>query len=158
MAYAAALGMLQAKESIDTLHLLLLHTGNEGARMEVALSLARMIGQENQFVSLLRQVRADPGTAAAKVLLQLRQRLARSLPSDALSLLNESSDAFSYDDLAAGSSQLAALIRALPPEGYGDSPALQILQLCADDLDTYGAQRTEMLVLVLHTLSVGLRR
>ena len=57
VAYASALGQLRSPEAIDTLFSILDSTENEGARLELALSLARMTGHEQPFVRLLRHSR-----------------------------------------------------------------------------------------------------
>jgi HEAT repeat protein len=158
MAYAAALGNLQATDAIESLHKLLLETNNEGARLEVALSLARMVGHENQFVNLLRQVRTDPGTAAAHELLQLRRRLAKSASGDVLAALQQASDFFATNDLTAGVAKLATFLQTMPPDAYFDAISHRLLDVCANDLAEYGPQRVELLVLVLHVLHVGVRK
>ena len=56
-----------------------------------------------------------------------------------------------------GANQLAVLIRRLPPEIYLNAGANHLLHYCADDLETYGPSRNELLVLVLHVLSVGVQ-
>lgn len=155
MAYAAALGNLQATEAIDTLHTLLRHTTNEGARMELALSLARIIGQENLFINLLRHMRSDPGTTMAQGLIQVRRQLTRSASPDLLAALQSTSDTFAAEDLVAGSAQLAPCLQMITSDECFDAIAYQMLQACAEDLTVYGAQRLEVLVLVLYVLQVG---
>jgi HEAT repeat protein len=158
MAYAAALGNLQATEALDTLHKLLLQTTNEGARMELALALARIVGSENQFVNLLRQMRNDPGTTAAQELLQVRRRLVRSASPDILETLQSVSDTFAAEDLDAGVAQLATCLQTIASGKYSDAIPHQLLQLCADDLEAHGSQRIELLVLALDVLHVCLRK
>jgi hypothetical protein len=117
-----------------------------------------MVGRENQFVNLLRQVRSDPGTAAAHELLQLRGRLGKSASRDVLDALQSASDAFAMNDLAGGVTLLATCLKTLPPAAYFDAIAHQLLQQCANDLVEYGPERVELLVLVLHVLHVGIRK
>lgn len=157
MAYAAALGNLGAAEAIDTIFELAYTTENEGARMELALSLARMLGEEHHFIRLLRQVRSDPGTAAAQELMQLRNRLSRSVTSQTRSALTTCSEAFAREALAEGVTGLIAMIRALPPSAYYDELALRLLHGCAAGMETYGPARIEYVILALHVLHVGVR-
>jgi hypothetical protein len=157
MAYAAALGNLQATEALETLHKLLLQTVNEGARLELALSLARIVGQENLFVNLLRQMRNDPGTTTAEVLLQVRRELRRSAPPDILDTLQSTSNTFAAEDLTEGVVQLVACLQMITSGGYFEADADQLLQVYADDLTVYGSQRIELLMLVLHVLHVSVK-
>jgi MFS family permease len=157
MADAAALGMLQATEAVDTLFDLMGRIENEGARMELALAQARMIGEEHHFIRLLRQIRSDPGTAAAQELMHLRGRLARSASQDTRAVMTQCSEAFAREALDDGAVLLIQMIRALPPAAYYNDLALKLLYGCANGLETYGAQRREYLVLALHVLHVGVR-
>ena len=157
MAYAAALGNLRATEAIDTIFGLMRQTENEGARMELALSLARMMGEEHHFIRLLRQIRNDTGTAAAQELTQVRNRLARSVSVQTRASLTECADMFAREALADGAVLLVQMIRGLPPAAYFDTLAMKLLHGCADGLETYGTARREYLVLALHVLHVGVR-
>jgi MFS family permease len=157
MAYAAALGNMGATEAIDTIFDLAYKTENEGARMELALSLARMLGEEHHFIRLLRQVRSDPGTAAAQELMQLRNRLTRSVTSQTRSTLSACSEAFAREALDEGVAGLVTMIRALPPSAYYDDLALKLLRGCATGMETYGAAHIEYVILALHVLHVGVR-
>jgi MFS family permease len=157
MAYASALGNLRATEAIDTLFKLMRETQNEGARMELALSLARMMGEEHHFIRLLRQVRSDPGTAAAQEITQLRNRLSHSVSQPMRAALSTCSDNFARDALAEGAASLVEMIRALPPSAYYDELALRMLRACAEGLETFGADRREYLIVALHVLHVGVR-
>ena len=51
IAYASALGNLQFAEAIPALLDILATTENEGARMELALALARVIGGDNSALA-----------------------------------------------------------------------------------------------------------
>ena len=51
MAYGSALGSLEAHEAVEPLLTLLETTQNEGARLEIAMSLVRMV----QSVQAIRQ-------------------------------------------------------------------------------------------------------
>jgi len=157
MAYASALGNLRATEAIDTLFDLLRDISNEGARMELALSLGRMIGAEAHFVRLLRQVRADTGTAVARELIQLRGHLGKSASSELVNTLAASSEAFAREKLDEGIEHLVAMIRGLPPSAYFTEVAESLLRYCADGLEAYGSARIEYLILVLHALHSGAR-
>jgi HEAT repeat protein len=145
MAYASALGNLQAAAAIDTIFGLMADFDNQGARLELALSLARMTGSEHQFVRLLRQARDDSGTTIAQELIHL----SHEAPLNGLdpAALRACIDAFAHEDLAAGKAQLVALLRALP---NGATTSGKLLHGCADGLERDG--HTEYVLLALHVL------
>jgi HEAT repeat protein len=156
MAYASALGNLHYTAATETLLALLRDTQNEGARMELALTLARLIGDEHHFVQLVRSVRADPGTATAQALNSVKRRLERNLNenTDVLRLLVDCTESLARANLDKGGSLLSNLIRALPTEQFSP-PSLLILEECAARLDEYHAQHLEYLLLALHTMHAG---
>ncbi|WP_420580939.1 HEAT repeat domain-containing protein [Reichenbachiella sp.] len=155
MAYASALGNLRAKES-DKLLLDLLYTfENEGARMELALSLARLAGDEGHFIQLLRQARQDTGTATAQALTTIKRKISKERAgNELLNTLDGCIDALARNDLEQGATLLSRLICLLPPENF-EACAATILQACAERLGETEATRLEYLLLALHALEVG---
>ncbi len=156
MAYASALGSLRAKEATGQLLSVLERTENEGARMELALSLARIVGDEHQFIQLLRQVRADPGTATSQGITALKGKVDRSQEDsdDLLSAIDECAEALARDDLARGVALMSHIIHLLPMERLEEPPGI-ILQDCAKRLDEFNATHIEYVLLALHTMQVG---
>lgn len=156
MAYASALGHLGAREAVEELLLLLRQVKNPGARLEVALSIARLVGSEHNFVQLARNVRSDPGTTLAQAVQGLKRRLGRgSDEADSLrSLLDEETAVLGQGDVESGSRSLGQLIRQIPVEHF-DATAQVILNECADRLQESGAAHIEYAVLALHTLDAG---
>lgn len=150
IAYAAALGRMGSPEAADTLFHILNSMDNEGARMELALSIARMTGREQPFIRLLRQARQDAGTAASQAISGLKKRL----PPDLAKLADESALAFARDDFAAGVPLLCELVGKLPKEAC---PAIsaKILSQCDKQLREHPAAHLEYLILTLHTLDVA---
>jgi HEAT repeat protein/MFS family permease len=147
MAYAHALGNLRAPESIATIFEVMGRFENPGARRELALALARMVGQEQPFIRLLRQMRTDTGTAVAQELLHIKNRLTKLAPVE--QQVTACVDAFAHEDLAAGAAQLEQLLRELP----ADHPLFaRLLQGCADGLASWGSEHDEYIVLALHVL------
>jgi MFS family permease len=153
MAYASALGSLQATEATQQLLSLLAETENEGARLELALTLARLVGDEHSFVQLLREVRDDPATALARAVESVKRSLAAVLEpqEDVDRLLTTAANTFARDDLTGG---VALLVRVLHqvPVGAFDDPRPLILTTCTNELSCSGAARLEYVLLALHTL------
>jgi HEAT repeat protein len=151
MAYASALGNLQCAEATPTLLDLLARTENKGARLELALTVARIVGDEHNFVTLLRQVRGDPGTATAQALSSYRRRQERKLSRSAIAGLHGSEDALARGELDHGCRLLAEAILELPLESMGGARAT-ILNECATQLAGSGAEHIEYVLLAIHTL------
>jgi len=150
IAYASALGNLRHEPAVPRLLDLLALTENEGARLELALALARVVGHEHHFIRLLRQVRADKGTAVSQAVLAARRRF--GMDDDALRLtFMACADEFAREEFAQAAVHLAELIRQLPiaPEG---SAARTILNACAAHLETEHGERIEYLLLALHVV------
>ncbi|MDJ0754154.1 MAG: MFS transporter [Ardenticatenaceae bacterium] len=80
MAYASTLGKLRMKAAAGQLVNLLDATHNPGARLELALSLARLVDEETYFVGLLRGFRTDASTTTAQALRQITTTLPADLP------------------------------------------------------------------------------
>jgi hypothetical protein len=156
MAYASALGKLGAIEATDDMLVLLRDIDNPGARLEVALALGRLVGNENNFVQLARNVRSDPGTTLAQAVQGLKRHLHRGdADADALrSLLDEETAVLGQGEMESGSRSLGNLIRQMPLEHF-DSTAQAILAECADQLEESGATHIDYAILALHTLDAG---
>jgi HEAT repeat protein len=156
MAYASALGNLQAREATGKLLDLLNETENEGARMELALTLARILGDEHHFIHLLRSVRADAGTATAQEINGLKRKLSREQAThdQIAALCDECADYFARADMESGITCLSKLIHVLLLEEY-DATSRSILRECAERMTEYGARHMEYVLLTLHTLSMA---
>jgi HEAT repeat protein/MFS family permease len=153
MAYASAMGNLRWAEATPTLLRLLAETENKGARLELALTLARIVGEEHNFVSLLRQVRSDPGTATSQALSAYRKRHEKKLSKTALAGLHECEDALARAELDPGCRLLGQVIPELPLASMGEARAA-ILRACAKQLADSGAEHIEYILLAIHTLLV----
>ncbi len=157
MAYASALGNIRAREALEPILKLMYATQNEGARLELALSVARITGDEHAFVQLVRQMREDPGTTAAQALAAFRRRLQRlrTGQEEELAALEAVEGAFARGQLQEGVQHLAALLHRLPPTWFEDAGG-QILAECARRLAEFGESRQEYLLLALHLLPLSL--
>ena len=144
IAYAAALGKLGAREAIGEILSLLAESGDESARMELALAVARLLGDEHRFVQSLRQAQMDPGTAVAQALSSPGAQLGER-PAAALA---EAADAFAHDELDRGISLLLDLFRMLDRPDPESLNSL-VLDHCVTNLRQHGIQRIEYLVLAL---------
>jgi HEAT repeat protein/Na+/melibiose symporter-like transporter len=157
MAYASSLGKLGMTEAVDDLLKLLRTFENRGARLEVALSVARLHGEEHYFVHLTRQMRTDPGTATALALEGIRKQFMKKTDWDEelVDLGARCSDALAHNDIDQGAALLGGLLARLPLDSVFDPVSAAILRECAARLIQYGSGRMEYLALALHTLHVG---
>jgi MFS family permease len=156
MAYASALGNMHAEEAIGDLLSLLDRMENPGARLELALSLARIVGQEHVFVSLLRQMREDQDTTVAQALGNFRRHIerVRILSREHVQELVASEEAFGRGQRDLGVQLMVRALRAMPPGAITRSGAA-ILRDALNELDASGAEHREYLLLVLHVLEVS---
>lgn len=155
IAYAAALGKLRAAEATETL-LALLRTKEEYiSRMELALALARIVGDERHFINLLRQTQTEPGTAAAQAVGLFKKRISKfPVADDLIKLSDECAEAFARDQLERGAALLSRVVSLLPLHHLSRSCAM-ILKECTRGLNEFGPERLEYLLLTLHTLDIG---
>ena len=156
MAYASALGNLGAKEAAPRILAVLAQMTNRGARLELALALARLVGDEHHYVQLTRAARRDLGTATAQSLVGVKRKCERLLGvgHEAGALLTEAADAFARNEHARGITVLVAAMHLLPLSAYPE-PAQSILAECMFRLGEHGPERVDYLLLTLHTLHAG---
>ncbi|HEX9115829.1 MAG TPA: MFS transporter [Anaerolineae bacterium] len=155
IACASALGSLRATAAAGDVLALLGATAASPARDELALSLARMIGDEQYYIRLWRATRREPGTALAQAVQVLRKRL-RGLPPDAGELpetFSACADQFAAGNLAQAAAQLCAILGAAPAERL-DATSAAVIAECQRQLAT-GADRLEYVLLALHVLENG---
>jgi HEAT repeat protein/sugar phosphate permease len=156
LAYSAVLGRLQVTEATGRLLELLADSPSSSSRREMALALARLVGEENNFVSLLRQCDQEAGTPMAQAVLALRKRLDKGEDGAgaAGSLLDQCAKTLARQELEPGLAQLAEAIALLPVQRQAPH-VLAILQETALRTQQFGVQRMEYPILALHTLTVA---
>ncbi len=143
MAYAAALGNLQYAPALEALFEMLRTTANEGARMELSLSVARIAHAERHFIRLRRALVHDTGTTAAQAILALNRQVGHSLSTEPVA---QCAYTFATHDLHAGAVLLASLAEELAPPD-DDTPTAQIFRECAHALRQFKGERLEWILL-----------
>lgn len=155
LAYSSVLGRLQIVEATDQLLALLAGSPSRSSRREMALALARLMGDENNFVTLLRQCDQEAGTALAQAVLALRKRLEKAEGDAAASAaLEQAARTLARHEIADGIAQLAGAIRLLPVEGQAPH-VLALLEETTLRMEQFGVQRMEYPILALHALTVA---
>jgi MFS family permease len=155
MAYASALGKMQVEQAANSLLALLRAGPNGESRMELALALARLVGEEHHFIKLARQLGEETGTATALAVTDLQKKVAE-LDRDGNGLSEEMdacADALAREDLEHGIARMSQAIRLLPERDFCET-CLTILHECADQMERFGPERIEYTLLALHTLMV----
>jgi MFS family permease len=148
IAYASALGQLQATEATGPLLHLLAVEEEEIVRLELALALARLIGEEHYFIQLTRQVKADPGT----VLSQAVTAVAKKWPMVEEETAVAAALALSQNDLAGGLAQFGQFLAGLPLDQLAEATGL-VLAACGQRIGEGENGRLEYVVLALHALA-----
>jgi MFS family permease len=154
VAYATALGKLQATKAIGSLFGLLRELESDVQRGEVGLALARIAGDERYYMQQWRAVRNSPTTATAQAILAL-QKL--SSKPDFIAATKICADYFAEDNRAQGATTLKEILGNFPTNGL-DQTLITILHECANGLASYSDTRPEFLILALHTLDIALRQ
>jgi hypothetical protein len=153
MAYASAMGKLQVVEAVGPLLEFLRTCEPKGARLELALVLARLIGGEEHFIQIWRQSRGDAGTGlsqAASAVLRRADRL--PILDNQGHHLSLCAEAFARGEMDAGAAQLKALMEALALDQLTEARAA-VLKECAVQLGLHRAERQEYVLLALHAIS-----
>lgn len=153
LAYASVLGRMQISEATSRLLELLASSPSQSSRREMALAIARLAGDENNFVSLLRQCDQEAGTAMAQAVLAARKRLEKRAAGagELDNALEQCAKTLARQEIAAGIAQLAAALEMLPADGQ-PRHVTAILQETALRMKQHGSQRMEYPILALHTL------
>jgi HEAT repeat protein/Na+/melibiose symporter-like transporter len=158
VAYASALGQMGMVEAIEPILELIESITDEDERLELALALARIIGQERHYIQLWRNSGSDLGTSAAQALYALDTIMAkRQECADLRKNVHESAQSFAHDDFGTAVVLLARALRELPTALYRPQ-AITILNSCATLLEDVGDSRIEYIILALHTLRYGLEK
>lgn len=162
VAYASALGVFRAKQALDDLVALLRRLSGDSRRGEVALAIARIIGDENHFVRLWRATRSDFGTGCAQALAVLRKRIVSDWPGSGPrdEALDTAEQALAAQDLDVGAESLGRLIRYVPLDRLPPH-LVSVLVECGCQLEQSGAERQEYVLLtlnILYTALMGMRR
>ena len=156
MACASALGSLRDHEATDGLLTLLQDTTIEKARLELALTLSRLVGDEHHFVHPVCHMRNDLGTTVAQELIAFKHRLERRTKTSngAGSCLADCTNAFAHHDRNEGITKLVQLVHSLPLNHF-DATSWQILTACTTALESPNEQHLEYFYLALHILHAG---
>lgn len=154
IAYAATLAELRATSTIPTILEVLNQTKNDKARMEIVMSLAKMVSDENHYVTLVRGFYSDTGTAFAQEMMRLRTRLNKNtvVQDELVKYCTRATEQFGNDNLKDGYDTLSRIV-----EGslfLAKDPITQkLLQGSLDGLREWGTAHPEYALLALNILN-----
>lgn len=159
MALASALGSLGATEAASRLLALLGSATGSDVRMEFALALARLVGEEHHFIQLQRRVEAEPGTALSQEVTRLKGRLSRAhrIGLEVEEALDAAAGVLAQEAVTEGIELLHNALETLPLEESGGMCGL-VVQDCVAQMEKLGAERLEYVVLALHGLECAVGR
>lgn len=156
MAFASALGKLGATDALDPLLALLRESSTHDARMEFALAIARLAGQEHHFIQLQRNAESEPGTVFSQETTALRAKLVKAdrATRDIVDALDAAAEVLAREDLDRGVELLAGALRLAADALAG--PCRAVVEECAAQMERFGPGRAEYVVLALHAAECGL--
>jgi hypothetical protein len=138
---------LQASAAAGPLLRLLANEEEEIVRLELALALARLAGEEHYFVQLARQMKGDAGTVLAQAVTAVARKWSLGEETAVAAAL-----ALSQNNLADGLALFSQLLSDLPLAQLPETPTL-ILAECGERIGEWGNGRLEYVALALHWLA-----
>ncbi|MCX5634402.1 MAG: MFS transporter [Planctomycetota bacterium] len=157
IAYAQSFGKMRYVEALNEMIPFLDSLGDNALRSEMALALARIIGNEPLYISLWRQLKKDHDTATAMIILSLKSDL-NNLNVNTVelkTLADNASAAFAHGNAEKGAFLLADFVRAVSVQA-ASQPVAIILSECAERLKEFGDRRDEYILLSLHAAKAAI--
>ncbi|MBN2377679.1 MAG: MFS transporter [Sedimentisphaerales bacterium] len=157
IAYAQSLGKMHCGEALTEMLPFLASLENNSLRSEMALALARIIGNEPHYISLWRQLKNDHDTATAMIILSLKSGLTNLNVNtvELKTMADNASAAFAHGHAEEGAFLLADLVAAISLTATS-KPVAIILSECATRLKEFGAKRDEYILLALHAAKAAM--
>ncbi len=114
VAYASTLGKFRVVNAIPILLKMLSDFEEKELRMEISLALARIIGDEYDFIRIMRQMKFDPGSAVSGVLDQVSRNLSLRNDSnlDFINQINHCRDIWAYEHYEDGLDEFLNLLNS----------------------------------------------
>jgi MFS family permease len=154
LAYASALGHLREARAVKRILEILSQCQDPTACGELALSLARIVGNEHGYIQLYRQMQDEPGSGLSRYV-SGSQRYLRRMRIDSADIhdaLNAGAQALAREDLETGTACILQASRLLLTQDL-ESACREILQACAWQFENDPTPRQVYLVLAVCTLS-----
>ncbi|MFI4910027.1 MAG: MFS transporter [Sedimentisphaeraceae bacterium JB056] len=159
IAYAQSLGKLRYPQIIDEMLEYLCSLEDPLIRSEMGLALARIIGNESDYISIWRQLKNDLETSAAKITLSLKSDVTNSsfVDSELKDLAAKTCNAFARADNEQAAKLMSELADSVSKK-TGRKPVEKILQECSKKLKEFGLNRIEYIILGLYCCQLTLNK
>lgn len=156
VAYASALGKMGIGNALSLLLINLAVCEDEAMAAELALAVARILGNERGYIRLARAWRQQPGTTIAQNIASTRRHLLHSqaIQRDEAEALHVIEDEFAREKLDAASRAFGSWLTQF--QSNRDLKAIrQVVNEVAAMLQAHGYARPEYLLLGLHAIADG---
>lgn len=156
IAYASAFGSLHYRDAVTLLLPFLNTMRGKDSRMELALALARLAGESDQFVVMVRQVRSQMAQSLIRSVSTVKRlRMSHTLDGTFAACCDDCIMACESGDMDRAARSLADALEQLPLDDLLPIHAA-ILRECIHWLRETGMARMEYLLLAVHTATVAL--
>lgn len=156
-AYASSLGTLQVSSETPQILALLSELQGDIDRREISAALARMTGNDQYFVHLLREISVEPGSALSHEVSMLVVRFKKLGWFDKVffETADRCVEALAQNDIISGAVLLSRIVTGYLSESeVSDTVIISILNECTIHLDSEAAPRLEYIMLALHVLDL----
>lgn len=156
IAYAQSLGKLRYDGAVEEMLAFLDSVDELIIRYEMALAMARILGDEGRFIMLWRQLKTDIQTNAAMELAAMKTLWTPLLKKDSktLHLMEAASSAFAQGQMEEGA-KLTAMFLEVLLNTINSQPLRLILSHCIQRLSSAEVERREYLLLALHAAEIA---
>ena len=160
VAYASALGKMGVGDALPMLLQYLAQCTDEAMAAELALAVARILGNERGYIQLARSLRQQPGTTIAQSLASTRRNLLHSqiVSTEVTEALRPIEDEFAREQLDPAARAFGTWLAQLPKNADAKTNVKvrhNVLHEVTGQLQAHGFDRPEYLLLGLHAVAVG---
>ena len=151
VAYTSALGKLRAVPAVPDILSLLWRQEDHYIQLEIALALARIMGEEPKFIELLRSVRNDAGTTYSQSATQILQAYGDALDEGQIEQVGLAAEAFARGELDEAVEGLLAGLEGVAVPKHSDTVSLVAAET-RQQLARHKAGRIDILLLYFLSL------
>lgn len=151
VAYTSALGKLRAEDAVPDILALLQPQEDRYIQLEIALALARIIGEEPHFINLMRGARSDPGTTFSQAAEQLVPLYHHALDKSKVQMLHNAAELFARAELDEAVEMLLECMEGVTIPEHSQTISL-ILAEARRQLTLHKAERVDIMILYFLSL------
>jgi HEAT repeat protein len=157
-AYADAFGVLKIKEAIVPIIDYMAEVSDDITRQSLAYSIASIVGDENMYILVLRQIRRNLKDAREEVHYHLRKRLPgiSEDPATVRELIDKALMASIKEDFLGVAASFRKIISLIPQDRLTEE-AWTVINHCLPLYEDQTKRCREFIILVAHALLAGCR-